>query len=287
MERRLISLFSGAGGMDIGFHKAGFKTAVAVEQDPSCCDTLRLNMPNTPILEGDIRSMTTSTILSAAKAKPLEIDLVIGGPPCQSFSLAGKRMGMDDPRGLLVLEFLRVVREALPKCFVMENVKGMIHWSNGKALEAIMTEAEMATRTKALRWQNKEASYRSLILNINVPQVKKNIDIVLLDDKIDEVKAPSLANTLGNNKKYLAIGELKGGIDPAGADEHWKTANTALERVRKSFSKTLDLFFIGAAIEAEMSKEIYRQLKSRELSNAANLKFDEQLSALCKWLIEK
>ena len=178
MERRLISLFSGAGGMDIGFHKAGFKTAVAVEQDPSCCDTLRLNMPNTPILEGDITSMTTSTILSAAKAKPLEIDLVIGGPPCQSFSLAGKRMGMNDPRGLLVLEFLRVVREALPKCFVMENVKGMIHWSNGKALEAIMTEASLPVTYNGKEYTY-DVSYHVLdAADFGVPQHRERVFIV-------------------------------------------------------------------------------------------------------------
>ena len=142
-QLKIISLFSGAGGLDIGFDQAGFKTSVMVEFDPACCRTLRKNMPNTPVIEGDINQIPTKQILDAAGLKPLEAALVIGGPPCQSFSLAGKRMGMNDPRGMLVLQFLRVVRESLPKAFVMENVRGMTNWENGKAMDAIMTEATM------------------------------------------------------------------------------------------------------------------------------------------------
>lgn len=139
----IISLFSGAGGLDIGFDQAGFRTAVMVELDPACCRTLRKNMPGVPVIEGDINQIKTSRILSAAGLKPLEAALVIGGPPCQSFSLAGKRMGMDDPRGRLVLEFIRVVREALPRAFVMENVRGLTNWEKGKALDAILSEAQI------------------------------------------------------------------------------------------------------------------------------------------------
>lgn len=90
-------------------------------------------------------------------------------------------------------------------------------------------------------------------------------------------------------EKYLALGELKGGIDPAGADEHWKTANSALGRIRKAFSdqnchpKT---FFIGAAIEKAMAQEIYQQLNNHTLSNGANLTNDDQVVALSDWLIK-
>jgi DNA (cytosine-5)-methyltransferase 1 len=140
LAKKIISLFSGAGGMDIGFRDAGFETAVMVEYDPSCCKTLRFNCPGIPVIEGDIRNVPTGEMLSAATLDVLEAALVIGGPPCQSFSLAGKRMGMDDPRGQLVLEFARVVREALPIGFVMENVRGMMNWEGGKAIEAIIEE---------------------------------------------------------------------------------------------------------------------------------------------------
>jgi DNA (cytosine-5)-methyltransferase 1 len=140
MNKTAISLFSGAGGMDIGFKNAGFRTVVAVELDSSCCETLRTNFPALPIIEGDLNNISSNDILEAAKLKPLECDVVIGGPPCQSFSLAGKRMGMDDPRGKLILEFARVVRDTLPKTFVLENVKGMANWAGGKAIDAVLNE---------------------------------------------------------------------------------------------------------------------------------------------------
>ncbi len=174
----VISLFSGAGGLDIGFKQAGFRTAVLVEFDPACCRTLRKNMPDVPVLEGDINQIATSQILSAAGLNPLDAALVIGGPPCQSFSLAGKRMGLNDPRGRLVLEFIRVVREALPKAFVMENVRGLTNWEGGRALEAIMNEAQVP-----IHFGGKEYSYKVAYKILNAadygaPQFRERVFIV-------------------------------------------------------------------------------------------------------------
>jgi type II restriction enzyme len=93
-----------------------------------------------------------------------------------------------------------------------------------------------------------------------------------------------------DNSKYLSLGELKGGIDPAGADEHWKTANSALNRIKRSFMKismSPRIFFIGAAIEQSMAEEIFKQLKNNELSNAANLHKEKQLIDLCNWLLNE
>ena len=137
---KVISLFSGAGGLDLGFHGAGFEVAVCVEADTACCDTLRKNWPDTPVLLGDIREISTKEILNVAKLSPLEPALVIGGPPCQPFSLAGKRQGFQDTRGTLFMEFVRVIRETLPVAFVMENVKGLKNWNGGQALETILKE---------------------------------------------------------------------------------------------------------------------------------------------------
>lgn len=164
--------------MDIGFEKAGFEIAVAVELDSSCCDTLRTNRPNTPVVQGDISTLPTHAILSAAKLKPLEAALVVGGPPCQSFSLAGKRLGMDEARGRLVLDFIRVVREALPVAFVMENVKGMANWQRGEALQAI----EDALKEPVL-FEGEEYQYtvQHKILNaadFGVPQFRERIFLV-------------------------------------------------------------------------------------------------------------
>lgn len=89
-------------------------------------------------------------------------------------------------------------------------------------------------------------------------------------------------------ERYIALGELKGGNDPAGADEHWKTANSALERIRTSFSNVgfhPMTFFIGGAIENAMSQEIFAQLTDGNLNNAANLTSVDQLNSICDWLI--
>ena len=176
--KKVISLFSGAGGMDIGFRDAGFEIAVALEKDPSCCETLRTNSPKLKVIEGDINHITTSQILDVAKLEPLEAALVIGGPPCQSFSLAGKRMGLNDERGKLILEFARVVKESLPTAFVMENVKGMVNWSNGEAIKAILREFE-----EPIKYRDKNYHYSVSYQVINgskfgLPQHRERLFIV-------------------------------------------------------------------------------------------------------------
>lgn len=152
--QRVISLFSGAGGLDIGFENAGFSIAVAVEIDPSCCETLKTNRPDVPVINKNIIDVTSNEILQAAKLKPLEAALVIGGPPCQSFSLAGLRKGLDDDRGKLLFEFVRIVRETLPFGFVFENVKGLTNWDSGRALKLLIEEL-----SKPIEYNGKSYTY--------------------------------------------------------------------------------------------------------------------------------
>ena len=217
-DLKVISLFSGAGGLDIGFNHAGFKTSVMVEMDPACCRTLRKNMPETPVIEGDINNISTDQILNAGGLKPLEAALVIGGPPCQSFSLAGKRMGMDDPRGMLVLQFIRVVREALPKAFVMENVRGMTNWEKGKAIDAIMHEA-----TLPIFYKGKAYSYRVKyqILNaadFGAPQFRERVFIVgnrLEKNFAFPVKRFGPSGNAEGLKPYVTVRDAICGLPPA------------------------------------------------------------------------
>lgn len=138
--KKAVSLFSGAGGMDIGFEAAGIKPILCVEIDPACCETLRLNMPKTDIWETDVSKVSGEQILKRIGLKKGELDVLYGGPPCQSFSLAGKRGGLNDERGELVFEFVRLVHELSPKAFVMENVKGMANWGKGEVIERIEAE---------------------------------------------------------------------------------------------------------------------------------------------------
>lgn len=128
-----IELFAGAGGLALGFEKAGIEGISFVEIDKDAAETLRVNRPNWNIIEDDIRSVD----FSEYKGK---VDVVSGGAPCQSFSYAGKRLGFGDTRGTLFSEFARCVKETEPKMFLFENVKGMLNHDKGRTFNTIIYE---------------------------------------------------------------------------------------------------------------------------------------------------
>ncbi|MFA4987531.1 MAG: DNA cytosine methyltransferase [Candidatus Brocadiia bacterium] len=128
-----LSLFSGAMGLDLGLHKTGrFHFVACVEKEPMYCQTIRANMEagNLPaqvkVYESDIRDLDPAAMLKELGLRPGQIDIVVGGPPCQSFSTAGKRGTVQDARGTLLWEFLRFVRAVKPRVFLMENVRGLM-----------------------------------------------------------------------------------------------------------------------------------------------------------------
>lgn len=122
---RIISTFSGAGGSSLGYIWSGGKVLAAIEWDDNAVATYRLNFPDTPILHLDIKTVTVEEVLALTGLHPGELDILDGSPPCQGFSSAGKRQ-FDDPRNSLFKEFVRLLRGLQPKCFVMENVSGMV-----------------------------------------------------------------------------------------------------------------------------------------------------------------
>jgi hypothetical protein len=132
-------------------------------------------------------------------------------------------------------------------------------------------------RIRKISWKN-----RLMVFDKNSKIVGKNIDVIVLDSSSHDDE-----NTLLDDKStFIACGEVKGGIDPAGADEHWKTANSALERVRYSFGMQRPaLFFVAAAIVSSMAKEVVSQLRDNRLTFTANLTKPEQLSDLANWLV--
>jgi DNA (cytosine-5)-methyltransferase 1 len=125
-ELTVVSLFTGAYGLDLGFELAGFKVTVALDISEDSYANLRANRPKISFLLGDIKRFKTEDILKEAGLKPGEIDVLTGGPPCQPFSPAGKRQSLNDPRAAPLMEFIRVIREARPKVFVMEEVPGIL-----------------------------------------------------------------------------------------------------------------------------------------------------------------
>ena len=141
---------------------------------------------------------------------------------------------------------------------------------------------------KGLHWKNKN-DQRTLIFNLTVPIVKKNVDLCLFDASPEQFVAGNNHQSCRHNPhSYIALGELKGGIDPAGADEHWKTAKTAIDRIIEGFNsenfKPL-IFYIGAAIETKMASEIYNNLITDYIHNAANLTKPEHITSIADWLI--
>ncbi|WP_020558936.1 AvaI/BsoBI family type II restriction endonuclease [Thiofilum flexile] len=141
---------------------------------------------------------------------------------------------------------------------------------------------------KAIKWRVLNNSSRILIYDINVPQVRKNIDIVLMEGlpKPNKMSVSVVKELLSDTSNYKVLGELKGGIDSAGADEHWKTALSALNRINTAFNK-VPLIFIGAAIEPAMANEIFSLYTTDRLANCANLTNDHQLATLCDWLVKQ
>jgi hypothetical protein len=143
-------------------------------------------------------------------------------------------------------------------------------------------DTDIELNLRGLSWK-KGRRERSLIYNLTVPLFGNNVDLCLFKCSSDKM-SKEVQNTPA---AYVALGELKGGIDPAGADEHWKTARTALSRIREAFARQKLMphtFFVGAAIETRMATEIWEMLNNDVLKNAANLTDDEQMASLTRWL---
>ena len=149
----IVSFFSGAGGMDLGFEKAGFKIIFANEFDKSIWETYEKNH-NTPLDKRDIRTIDINEIP--------DCDGIIGGPPCQSWSEAGMMKGIEDDRGQLFFDFIRMLKGKQPKFFVAENVSGMLSKRHEKAVHNIIKMFEDAGYTMKIKLLNAN--------DYNVPQ---------------------------------------------------------------------------------------------------------------------
>ncbi len=128
---KVISLFSGCGGLDLGFERAGFDIPIANEFDKTIWSTFEINHPQTKLIKGDIRNIQESEF-------PQDVDGIIGGPPCQSWSEAGALRGIDDDRGKLFFEYIRVLKAVKPKFFLAENVSGMLSNRHSEAVQNIL-----------------------------------------------------------------------------------------------------------------------------------------------------
>lgn len=176
----VISLFSGAGGLDYGLEAAGFDTAVAIERDAACCETLRANR-RWPVVERDIFEVPSQEILEVAGLKRGEAALLAGGPPCQPFSKSGywfrrDARRLEDPRSDTLHAYLRVLEDTLPEVFLLENVEGLAYRQKDEGLRLLLDEIEGINRRAGTRYA---PTFEVLnAADYGVPQLRKRFLIV-------------------------------------------------------------------------------------------------------------
>ncbi|MFT3972173.1 MAG: DNA cytosine methyltransferase [Amaricoccus sp.] len=213
-----ISLFTGVGGLDLGFEAAGFRTAAAVEMDPAACRALRAARPEWPVLEGDIHRTPTDAILAAAGLAPGEADILIGGPPCQPFSKSGywargDALRLDDPRAGTLGEYLRVLREARPRAFLLENVPGLGFRGKDEGLRLILDGIRQLNEAAGTNYR---VAWRKLnAVDYGVPQMRERLILIAARDGREfRFPEPTHADPAA--------------MEPGDAREPWRTAWDAL-----------------------------------------------------------
>jgi DNA (cytosine-5)-methyltransferase 1 len=226
MQRKVISLYTGAGGLDLGFEAAGFEVACAVEMDDEAVETLRRNR-DWPVIHRDIHHVPSREILAEGHLEVGEADALIGGPPCKPFSKSGywangDTMRLDDPRAGTMGAYLRVLRDTLPKTFFLENVPGLAYRGKTEGLELIQRTVERINRECGV-------SYRFSVKQLNaahygVPQLRERVIVVgdrdgaLFEHPVPthgEIDGPpELAALEPYMTAWDAIGDLEGDDDP-------------------------------------------------------------------------
>ncbi len=191
----VLELFAGAGGLAIGFEKAGIKCAALNEIDKWACQTLKENRPYWKVLEGDIKSFSFHNYKD-------KVDVVTGGFPCQAFSYAGKKLGLEDARGTLFYEFARVVKEVNPPICIGENVRGLLSHEKGKTLNGMVSILD-------------EIGYNVVpvqvlkAINYKVPQKRERLILVGVRKDIDvKYEYPKPYQKIYNLSDALKKGEL-------------------------------------------------------------------------------
>jgi DNA (cytosine-5)-methyltransferase 1 len=182
--RKVISLYTGAGGLDLGLEAAGFETRVAVEMDSDAVATLRQNR-DWPVIDRDIHEVASGEILSAAELDAGEADLLIGGPPCQPFSKSafwarGDTKRLDDPRASTLEQYLRVLRDTQPRAFLLENVPGLGYRNKSEGLDLLLRIVETVNREKGTDYQPAFAVLNAA--EFGVPQDRKRLFLVAARD---------------------------------------------------------------------------------------------------------
>lgn len=238
---KLISLFSGGGGLDLGLEAAGFETIFATDIDYHSCLTLQagkakaaeLGLPflqSAKIMQSDILELTPAEIMKVAGVRSGEVDLLAGGPPCQAFSIFGRRQGENDPRGKLYREYLRILAEVRPKAFIFENVFGLLTIHGGDTFRELCTQLESP---------GDDVKYTLSVFRLNaadygVPQFRDRVFIIGSRDgkKIDGIQSIcARTSDSGNGLNYRTVADGLRNIPPLGEKLSNHTSRNHSERI--------------------------------------------------------
>ena len=232
---KAVSLFTGAGGLDLGLEAAGFSTAVAVEYNSHACNTLRENLSEErewSVIEGDIHDVTSKKLMESGNLKVGESAILIGGPPCQPFSKSafwtqGDTKRLDDPRADTLTAYLRVLRDLQPKAFLLENVFGLTYKGKDEALLLLQNTIHQINKEVGTNY-----SFHFQVLNCanyGVPQVRERVFIIGERDGREFIfpkethSNPEIENDKKSSKKQLNLLEF-----PTQKLEDWTTAWDAI-----------------------------------------------------------
>ena len=218
-QRKLISLYTGAGGLDLGLEAAGFATAVAVEMDTDAVATLRHNRP-WAVLDRDIHEISSDEILNVAGLREGDADLLVGGPPCQPFSksgywASGDARRLDDPRASTLEAYLRVLRDVQPNAFLLENVAGLAYRNKDEGLNLLRTTIDSINRAVGTAYSMNMALLKAS--EYGVPQDRERVFIIGHRDGM-EFRFPEPTHSAGSDRllgtepvhtAWDAIGDLE------------------------------------------------------------------------------
>lgn len=238
-----VSLFSGAGGMDLGIIQAGFDVLACVEIDPHCCDTLReaamRERRNTQVREDDIRAVEPEKLMHQLLLLPGELDLLCGGSPCQSFSQIGKRNYLEDERGMLLFEFVRFAQAFSPKAIMIEQVKGLLN-APDRAGQNGGVYALLDAELKALGYETKMRIIKAV--QYGVPQMRERVFIVATKNgQRFEFPEPThgdpkkMENTLFSFPAYVTVGEALQGLGAPMPNGSYQPEDSHLGRVEGEY----------------------------------------------------
>ena len=282
--RKAISLFSGAGGMDIGIKHAGFNILVEVEIDEHCCATLEAieesQKSSTRVIRADIRKIDPLACMKESGLKKGKLDLLFGGPPCQSFSLAGKQLGLRDERGLLLFEIIRFAEAMQPKVVLLEQVKGLLSAKGrenrrGEVFEKFLSELEAIGYTP--KWRV------ILAADYGVPQLRERLFVIATRGRNgfffpEKTHAPlEECNGLFRYEPHIGIGKAIAGLgkpDPkirgkTVYNRHDSHVDVTPDRDRERIAQVPEGSYLSAQIH--LGEELRRGLSPKDTTKYLRL----------------